>query len=275
VIVVDSGSEDGSAQAAREADPAATVLELGENVGFGRASNAGVATVEEPVCVLVNPDVELLDDSLAPLADELRRPGAPERILAPLALSVDGSRQDTAQLAPASPLLALKALLPSAALPRRLRVPLDPWRAARPRRVGWAVGCCLVARTETLRRLGPFDERIFLFAEDLDLGLRAADEAVETWFRPDARVLHLDAHATGPAFGGEPFDRLARARRAVVGERRGERAARRDHWTWLLTYANRIALKTLTRHPTGRERRQLAAEWQARREPPRLAARPD
>ena len=57
MVVVDSGSRDGSATAARAAAPRATVLELRENVGFGRASNVGVAAVEEPICVLINPDV--------------------------------------------------------------------------------------------------------------------------------------------------------------------------------------------------------------------------
>ena len=105
VIVVDSGSTDGSATAARAAAPRATVLELGENVGFGRASNAGVAAVEEPICVLINPDAELVDGSLADLAADLLRPGVPERILAPLVLSPDGSRQETGHLDPDSPLL--------------------------------------------------------------------------------------------------------------------------------------------------------------------------
>jgi GT2 family glycosyltransferase len=268
--VVDSGSTDGSATAARAAAPRATVLELGENVGFGRASNAGVDAVGEPICVLVNPDVELVDGSLADLAAELLTPGAPEQILTPVVLSPDGSRQQTGHLDPESPLLWLKALVPPAVLPAALRTRVDPWRAARSRRVGWAVGACLVARTETLRRLGPFDERIFLFAEDLDLGLRAADAGVDTVFRPDARVVHLDAHSTGPAFGGEPFELLARQRRAVIGERRGEEAALRDDQIAEVTYLNRILLKALTRRSTARERRQLEALRRVREEPPRL-----
>jgi GT2 family glycosyltransferase len=270
LIVVDSGSEDGSADAARAAAPDAAVIELSENVGFGRASNAGVAVAGELVSVLVNPDVELVDDSLAALAAELLEAGAPERMLAPLALSRDGARQDTAQLDPRSPLLWLRALAPPVALPGPLRRAIDPWRAQRRRRVGWAVGCCLIARTETLRRLGPFDERIFLFGEDLDLGMRAAEQGIETWFCPDARVLHLDSHAVDRAFGGEPFEALARQRRAVIGERWGPRAAWRDHWTMLLTYANRIAIKTLLARPSARERKQLAAEWRARRALARL-----
>jgi N-acetylglucosaminyl-diphospho-decaprenol L-rhamnosyltransferase len=270
VIVVDSGSTDGSATAARAAAPRATVIEMGQNVGFGRASNAGVALVEEPVCVLINPDVELVDGSLAELTADLLVPGAPERILAPLVLSPDGSRQDTVHLDPASRRHWVKALVPTAALPGPLRPLLDPWRSGRSRRVGWAVGACLVAPTQTLRRLGPFDERIFLFGEDMDLGLRAADAGVETVFRPDARVVHEDAHSTGVAFGGEPFELLARQGRAVIGERRGEEAVRRDDLIWQVTYANRIALKTLTRRPTGRERAQLAALRRVRDEPARL-----
>jgi N-acetylglucosaminyl-diphospho-decaprenol L-rhamnosyltransferase len=272
VVVVDSGSEDGSADAARESSLAALVIELGENVGFGRASNAGVAVVEGPVCALVNPDVVLIDDSLASLAAASM--SGSERILAPVALSPDGSRQDTAQLDPRSPLWLLRALVPPAALPAGLRTRVDPWLSPVERPVGWAVGCCLVARTETLRRLGPFDERIFLFGEDLELGMRAAAAGVQTWFCPESRVLHLDAHATGPAFGGEPHELFARRRRAVIGELRGAAAARRDAWIWLLTYADRIALKTLTGRSAEREKRQLAAQWRARRAPATLARQP-
>jgi N-acetylglucosaminyl-diphospho-decaprenol L-rhamnosyltransferase len=267
MVIVDSGSTDGSATAARAAAPRATVLELGENLGFGRASNAGVEAVDEPICVLLNPDVELVDGSLADLAADLLVPGVPEQILAPALLSPDGLRQETGHLDPDSPLLWLKALLPPGVLPAPLQTRVDPWRSQRARTVGWAAGACLVAPTATLRRLGPFDERIFLFAEDMDLGLRAADAGVETVFRPDARVVHLDAHSIGPTFGGEPFELLARQRRAVIGERRGQEAAERDDRIMALTLLNRIAVNTLLRRPTVRERAQLAALRRVREEP--------
>jgi GT2 family glycosyltransferase len=185
-------------------------------------------------------------------------------------LSPDGSRQQTGHLDPESALLWLKALVPPAALPGPLRSAVDPWRSQRSRPVGWAVGACLVARTETLRRLGPFDERIFLYGEDMDLGLRASDAGVETVFRPDTRIVHLDAHSTGPSFGGEPFELLARQRRAVIGERRGEEAARRDDQIMTVTLFSRIALKTLVGRSSARERQQLAALRRVRDEPPRL-----
>jgi N-acetylglucosaminyl-diphospho-decaprenol L-rhamnosyltransferase len=267
MIVVDSGSSDGGPAIARAwRGGAATTIDMGGNVGFGRASNAGVEAAERPVTVLVNPDVELLDASLAELGREAMRDDAAERLLAPVVIGADGRRQDSAQLEPGTIPLGLSALVPPALLPPPLARQVDPWRADRPRAVGWAVGACVAGRTETLRRLGPFDPGEFLYAEDLDLGLRAADAGIETWFWPGARVLHHGAHSTRKAFGGEAFDLLARRRRQVVRKWRGARRQEADDALQLLTFANRVAIKAALRRPVRRERRQLEALRRARRE---------
>jgi N-acetylglucosaminyl-diphospho-decaprenol L-rhamnosyltransferase len=248
VIAVDSGSTDAGADAVRARG--GTVVELGENVGYGRAVNVGVGEAEEPVTIVVNPDVELLDDSLAQLAEEAARHG--DRLLAPLVLLPDGTRQDSVHTDASD--------LARAAVPGRV----GPWVANEPRKVTWAVGCALAARTDTLRRLGPFDEQVFMYGEDLELGLRAAEHGVETWFWPHARVLHERAHSTQRVFGGEPFDLMAERRHAVIEERRG--SARRDDLIQAATFANRIVLKALLRQPTERERSQLKALLKTRRD---------
>jgi N-acetylglucosaminyl-diphospho-decaprenol L-rhamnosyltransferase len=265
VIVVDSGSSDGGlALARRWRDGAARVLGLADNVGFGRAVNRGLELVSAPVAAVLNPDVELPDASLAAAAREALEPA--DRLIAPLVLRPDGQRQDSAQREPGDPLLLVHAFLPGAGLPRRLAAAVEPWRAPVPRRVGWAVGCCLVARTELLRRLGPFDPRVFLYGEDLDLGLRAADAGVESWFWPAARVVHHGAHSTAAAFGGEPLGLLARRRREVVRERRGPARARVDDLLQLMTFADRLALKRLAGRSAMRERAQLDTLRRLRRE---------
>jgi N-acetylglucosaminyl-diphospho-decaprenol L-rhamnosyltransferase len=266
VVVVDSGSADGGAEYARGwRDGAATVVDMGANVGFGRASNAGVERVERPVTVLVNPDVELLDRSLAALAREALRADAPERLLAPVVVGSDGKREDSAQLEPGTPALALHALLPGALLPAPVARRLEPWRDDEARAVGWAVAACIAARTDTLRRLGPFDPDTFLYAEDLDLGLRAADAGIETWFWPGARVVHHRAHSTSRAFRGEPFELLARRRREVVRKWRGARRESVDDALQLTTFATRLALKVALGRSVERERRQIEALWRVRR----------
>ncbi len=262
VVVVDNASSDDTVAVAG-GFPQTVVVALAENVGFGRANNRGLAEVSEPVAVLVNPDVELLDDSLRALAAEAAQ-GA-ERLLAPLVLYPDGSRQDTVHPWPASAADVVRVLLSPGLIPGRAGAWLSPWRAGAPRQVGWAVGCALCARTDTLRRLGPFDEAIFLYGEDMELGLRAAAGGVPTWFWPAARVCHHRAHSSGVAFGGEPFERLAAARHDVVRRRLGRRRAAADDTLQALTFASRIALKTMLRRPVRRERAQLRALRSARR----------
>jgi glycosyltransferase involved in cell wall biosynthesis/GT2 family glycosyltransferase len=242
VVVVDCGSRDESVEVAWRGG--ADVLALEENVGFGRACNRALAAVAEPVTALVNPDVELLDGSLLTLARAARE----DRVLAPLVLRPDGIVEASVHPAPTSAADLARVLLPA-----RLRTP------RRRRRVGWAVGCCLVAPTATLRELGPFDERIFLFGEDMDLGLRARERGIETWLEPSARVLHHGAHSTREAFGGEPFAALARARHDVVERRLGRARARLDDAAQAATFASRIVVKRALGRPAARERAQLAA----------------
>jgi GT2 family glycosyltransferase len=132
--------------------------------------------------------------------------------------------------------------------------------------VGWAVGCALVARSDTLRELGPFDPRFFLYGEDLDLAIRALRRGIETWFWPHSRVIHHRAHATEPAFGGESFHRLARARRAAVRDGLGPGRVRLDDTAQALTFVSRGALKRIAGRTAWRERRQLEALAAVRRD---------
>ncbi len=265
LIVVDAGSDDDSVEIARRYETA-DVVPLEQNVGFGRGCNDGLRAVRAPVSVLINPDVEFVDDSLLLLAAEAVRTDRPERVLAPLVLYPSGARQDSVHPAPTSPADLLRSLVPPAAVPGRLGIPLAPWRAVRPRRVGWAVGCALVARTATFRRLGPFEERFFLYGEDLDLGLKAREAGVETWFWPQARVVHHRAASTARAFGEEPVELLASTRREAIAGRLGLRRARIDDAAQALTFASRALVKSALGRDARRERHQLEGLRRARRE---------
>jgi len=260
LVVVDSGSRDAGADLARERG--AEVVELAGNRGFGAASNAGVARASTDVVALLNPDVELLDAGLLDLVALARERDA---LLAPRLLNADSSTQRSAHPLPGRATALLPALVHAPLLPARLRVPAEPWRADAPRTVGWAIAAALVARTATLRALGPFDADAFLFYEDLDLCLRARAAGVPTELHPEVALRHAGGHATGPAFGGEPHDLQARRRREVVAARLGRRALALDDAAQGLTFATRIAARTVVRRDTGRERAQLRALLRARR----------
>ena len=260
VVVVDNASGDAGAQVARTWG--ADVLSMTSNAGFGAASNAGLERVRAPVAALVNPDVELLDDGLARLAARAQaRPG----LLVPRLVNDDGTVQRSAHPRPGMVESLLPALVPSPLLPRRLRLRADPWRAPAPRRVGWGVAACLVARTDLLRRLGPFDPAAFLFYEDMDLCLRAGAAGVATELDPTVVVRHAGGRSTGRAYGGEPHEEIARRRREVVGARLGRRALAVDDAAQALTFATRALARAVLRRDSARERAQLRALRAARR----------
>ena len=243
VIVVDSGSTDDGPERAREW--AAQVVELPGNPGFGPANNAGLAHARHDVTALLNPDVELLDDGLLRLVERARTTTS---LLAPRLLNDDGTVQDSAHPRPGAARELLPAFVHPRALPRPLREDAQPWRSGERRTVGWVVAAAVTARTDELRRLGPFDPHAFLWYEDLDLCLRA--RAVE--LHPDVALRHTGGHSTS-----EDFELRARRRRAVVEKRLGRRARRLDDLAQAITFARAAPVKP-------RARAQLRALLRAR-----------
>jgi GT2 family glycosyltransferase len=236
LYVVDTGADDGGAGLARE--HGAEVIVRRDNPGFGAATNAGVQSVAEDVTVLLNPDTLAVDDSLPRLADIARRH---EGLHAPRLLNPDGSTQRSAHPLPGT----LGAFLPAALpwLPRAIRIRAEPYRSETARTVGWAIAAALAARTSTLRRF-PFDPRIHLFAEDMDVCLRAREYGVRTIYHPQLRLVHTGRHS----LESEPYVQLARNRHEVLHSRMDDAAQ-------LLTFATRAAIK----RPNDKERAQLSA----------------
>jgi GT2 family glycosyltransferase len=260
LIVVDSGSSDGSGELASERR--AQVVHLDGNAGFGAGCNAGMALVDAPVTALVNPDVELLDGGLAEIA---ARALAADAILAPRLLNVDGTTQDSAHPTPGRLDDLVPALLPRPLLPPPLRRRYEPWRSEHPRRVGWVTAACLVARTDLLRRLGPFDERAFLFYEDMELCLSAARQGVPTILHPDVRLRHLGGTSTGRALANEKDLLLRAERRREVVAREGRLRLALDDAAQAATFASRAMARRLARRGGDHELGQLRALRLARR----------
>ncbi len=218
VIAVDTAADDGGAALADVG------VDARDNPGFGAANNAGLEHVTEPVTILLNPDTELRDAGLATLATLARDHDA---LLVPKLVRPDGTQERSVHPLPGTLRALVPALLPA---PRRL----EPWRSPVPRTVGWAVAAAVVARTDLLRSLGPFDPRIHLHYEDMDLCLRARALGVPTVFHPAVTVIHTGSHSTG-----EPHAARARSRREVVRHHRGRKAAALDEVTQTLTFATR------------------------------------
>jgi len=242
LIVVDTGPDDGGAQLAR--DHGAELIERRDNPGFGAANNLALERVRQPVTILLNPDVIVHGDALERLTERTHRPG----LHAPRLLNADGSVQRSAHPLPGTLGAFLPALVHPPLLPRSIRDRVEPYRADTPRTVGWAIAACLAARTPMPR----FDPAIHLFAEDMELCLRARANGLSTHYHPDIELTHTGRHSVSD----EPFATLALQRRDVIERTLGTTARRLDDAAQLLTFATRA----LAKHPHNeRERAQLDA----------------
>jgi len=263
LVCVDSGSQDGGAGLALAREHGAQTVALEGNPGFGAANNAGLALAEHSVTVLLNPDVVVLDPVSLPAL--VAHAAAQDGLHVPRLLNADGTVQDSAHPLPGSSGHALLAATHPPRLPRRAREAAQPWRAQDDREVGWAIAACVAARTATLRELGPFDPDAFLFFEDLELCLRARASGRPTVLHPGLVLRHAGGHSTGPAYGGEPYEVLARRRREVVRARLGRRRLLLDDALEATTFATRVLAARLGRRAPGPEARRLAALRRARR----------
>lgn len=232
VIVVDNGAADRTHVVEDACGAEARVLSLDGNKGYGAASNAGIRAASHDVVIVMNADMIAVDGSLARLADLARASSA---IVGPELVSPDGSRQQSALPWPAGWELGLTGVVPRRLMPKPLLRRCEPWRRERAAEVGWLLGACFAARRDVLLNIGPFDESIHMFGEDIDLAIRARQHGIPSVFAPDvARVVHLGGSATEQHWDGPALELKVAQRQRVVRERLGLAAMAYDTVVLLL-----------------------------------------
>jgi N-acetylglucosaminyl-diphospho-decaprenol L-rhamnosyltransferase len=201
-IVVDNGSSDGTVAFVRERFPAVRVVEL-ENHGLAAGWNRGIADTGSEFVVVLNADAWLVEDAVEQLlAASRRHPRA--AVIAPRLLNSDRTLQRSVRGYPtvwrlATEYLYLRKLAPrSRALNAFYGAGFDH---ASEREVEWVMGACMFLRRRAYDEVGPFDERYFLFSEEVDWMRRAADRDWSVVFTPNARCVHVG----GAAHGGRLF----------------------------------------------------------------------
>jgi N-acetylglucosaminyl-diphospho-decaprenol L-rhamnosyltransferase len=190
VVVVDNASADGSAAAAREALPSARVIEAGANLGFGRASNLGWRATRAPYVLFLNPDAAIAPGAIEVMAGVLdTRPEV--GIVGPRTRNADGTPQLSfgPDLTPLSEWRQRRLVRGVRARDPHLLAEVEAL-SAREHEPAWVSASCLLTRRALLERLDGFDERFFLYEEDVDLCLRARKAGFRVLFLPRAHLIH-------------------------------------------------------------------------------------
>jgi GT2 family glycosyltransferase len=191
IVVVDNASADGTADAVRRDFPAVQVLDAGGNLGFARANNLGIRATASDLVLLLNPDTMVEDGQIDRLvAGLLSDAGA--AAAGPRLVDGDG-RPELSFGPPLSPWGEFRQ--------RRLMRALErgaPWALAHVDRMttapgprAWVSGACLLAWRADLDAVGLFDERYFLYTEDVDLCAAFQARGRRVIFVPAATVRHL------------------------------------------------------------------------------------
>ncbi len=201
-VVVDNGSSDGTVDVVRERFPQVRVMEA-ENRGLCAGWNRGIAATGAEHVLVLNADAWLVDDALdALLAAAGRHPRA--AVIGPRLLNPDGSLQRSVRGFPTAWRLATEYLYLRKLAPRSKA--LNAFYGAgfdheSERVVDWVMGSCMFVRRSAFDDVGPFDERYFLFSEEVDWMRRATDRGWSVVFTPEARCVHVG----GASHGGRLF----------------------------------------------------------------------
>lgn len=164
VVIVDNGSTDGSTDLPRPPGLPLRIIELGRNTGFAFAANRGLEASRAPAVALVNTDVVLAPDWIERTSNALLRDDRLAAVASKMVQMDDPRRiYDTGDF-----------LRRDGVCEQRGRFELDDGRFDAP---GEAFAPCAGAalyRREAVAAVGGFDERLFSYLEDVDLGLRLA-----------------------------------------------------------------------------------------------------
>jgi GT2 family glycosyltransferase len=187
VVVIDNGSADGSAEAIRARFPQVALLPIGVNLGFAKAANIGIAHALARGAggvLVLNNDTTVEPDSVRRLAEALAASDRVGVLSAKIYLtdqpgrlwSVGGVYRDGNAIDLGSG-------------------ELDAGQYDRVR-LDFVYGCAMLLSAPLLYAIGGFDERFFMYYEDVDLCLRARAAGYDVALAPDAHVWHLGSRST-------------------------------------------------------------------------------
>jgi GT2 family glycosyltransferase len=237
IWVVDNASSDGSAEMVAERFPAVRLVAHDENLGFAAGNNLalevmGFGRQARPRHLLfLNPDTHVVGDALGEMVRFLEATPAAGAAGARL-VHGDGRFQHSAFAFPGLMQILIDFFpLHPRLLDSRLngRYPRRLYEAGRPFRVDHPLGAALMVRGETLAEVGGFDERYFMYCEEIDLCRRIEAAGWQIYCVPAAEIVHLVGQSTRQ-FRDRMFVALWRSRFLMFDKHEGWLFRRLARW---------------------------------------------
>ncbi len=198
IILVDNGSADQTVRSVEELYPQVNLIPNRKNAGYARANNQGIEESAGEYILLLNPDTEVMGNSLSLMIqfmEEYPKAGA----IGPQLLNPDRTVQPSCREFPNYATLiweftGLSRLFPKSKTFGRWRMGYFGFNQKR--EVDQPMGSCLMLKRETLEEVGLFDEHFPMFFNDVDLCYRIKKAGWKIYYYPDAQVLHHQGAST-------------------------------------------------------------------------------
>ncbi|MDA8089050.1 MAG: glycosyltransferase family 2 protein [Nitrospiraceae bacterium] len=192
VVVVDNGSTDNSATDIQGIELPLKVIHNAVNLGFAAACNQGALEAEADYLLFLNPDTRLYRDSLWRPVAFMQRPENERIGIVGVQLEDEsGNVSITCARFPSVSMYISKMTGLNVLLPRMFpSYMMTEWDYTENRVVEQVIGAFFLIRRPLFEELGRFDERFFVYFEEVDISYRAAMRGWNTYYLADVRAFH-------------------------------------------------------------------------------------
>jgi len=184
IIVVDNISKDGSQIKCKEKFPDIKLIQNKENLGYCGGNNIGIRNANGKFIVILNPDtivdsnwIKELISAHDEFGDGLYQPKI-------LSLNEENIIQSTGNM--------LHVLGFGFARDKGKKINN---KIEKIEKIGYASGTCLFTSRKVLDKVGLLDEFLFLYHDDLDLGWRAAQIGINSYYVPKSKIFHVESYS--------------------------------------------------------------------------------
>jgi hypothetical protein len=194
VIVADNASSDGSVEMLRKEFPKVILVESKENYGFAKGNNAGLTKAKGRYILFLNSDTEVFPETLRIMLDYMER--NPKVGLATCRVEfVDGSLDPASHRGFPTPgnaftyFSGLEKLFPHSKVFSGYHLGYLDLQTSH--QIDTPTGAFYLVRKKVIDEVGSFDERYFMYAEDIDLSLRIKKAGWQIMYLPLTKIIHF------------------------------------------------------------------------------------
>ena len=184
ILVVDNISSDNSQKKCKERFPDIKLIQNNKNLGYCGGNNVGVREANGEFIIILNPDTIIEPNCINELIFAYNKFG--EGLYQPKILSLDEENiiQSTGNM------LHVFGFGFARDKGRKVVEKVEDIE-----KIGYASGTCLFTSKDVIDKVGLLDEFLFLYHDDLDLGWRAAQIGISSFYVPKSKIFHVESYS--------------------------------------------------------------------------------